>query len=145
MSELRAIPQPCARGPAACRSRPVTAATAAPPVHDLLLALAGRLDDDLLAWARELLAVGEEDQAVELATAALAAERVVLPPTLRGRARRGGARGARPTWTSRPRWPPARRRRGRATGSTRRPRPATRCARSSRRCPPAASPAARCT
>ena len=60
----------------------MTAATV-PPVHDLLLALAGRLDDDLLAWARELLAVGEEDQAVELATAALAAERVVLPPTLR--------------------------------------------------------------
>jgi len=61
----------------------VTAVTAAPPVHDLLLALAGRLDDDLLAWARELLAVGEGDQAVELATAALAAERVVLPSTLR--------------------------------------------------------------
>ena len=61
----------------------MTAATVAPPVHDLLLALAGRLDDDLLAWARELLAVGEEDQAVELVTAALAAERVVLPPTLR--------------------------------------------------------------
>ncbi len=61
----------------------MTAATPAPPVHDLLLAMAGRLDDDLLAWARELLAVGEEDQAVELATAALVAERVVLPPTLR--------------------------------------------------------------
>jgi hypothetical protein len=57
--------------------------TAAPPVHDLLLALAGRLDDDILAWARELAAVGEPDQAIELATAALAAERVVLPPTLR--------------------------------------------------------------
>jgi hypothetical protein len=56
---------------------------AAPSVHDLLLALAGRLDDDLLAWARELLAVGEHDQAVELATAALAAEQVVLPPPLR--------------------------------------------------------------
>jgi hypothetical protein len=55
----------------------------APPVHDLLLELAGRLDDDLLAWARELLAVGEGGQAVELATAALAAERVVLPPSLR--------------------------------------------------------------
>jgi hypothetical protein len=56
---------------------------ATPPVHDLLLALAGRLDDDLLAWVRELAAVGEPDQAIELATAALAAERVVLPPTLR--------------------------------------------------------------
>src|SRR5689334_8483397 len=57
--------------------------SAAPSVHDLLLALAGRLDDDLLAWARELLAVGEQDQAVELATAALVAERVALPATLR--------------------------------------------------------------
>jgi hypothetical protein len=56
---------------------------ATPSVHDLLLALAGRLDDDLLAWARELVAVGEQEQAVELATAALAAERVVLPPPLR--------------------------------------------------------------
>src|SRR5690349_13242165 len=55
----------------------------APPVHDLLLALAGRLDDDLVAWTRELLAVGEAGQAVELATAALAAERVVLPHPLR--------------------------------------------------------------
>ena len=56
---------------------------ATPSVHDLLLALAGRLDDDLLSWVRELAAVGEQDQAIELATAALAAERVVLPPTLR--------------------------------------------------------------
>ena len=55
----------------------------APSVHDLLLALAGRLDDDLLAWTRELAAVGEEDEAIELATAALAAERVVLPASLR--------------------------------------------------------------
>jgi hypothetical protein len=54
-----------------------------PSVHDLLLALAGRVDDDLLAWSRELLAVGEPDQAVELATAGLAVDRVVLPPTLR--------------------------------------------------------------
>lgn len=57
-----------------------------PTVHELLLALAGRLDDDLLAWARELVAVGEEGQAVELATAALAAERVALPPALRAAA-----------------------------------------------------------
>jgi hypothetical protein len=54
-----------------------------PDAHELLLELAGRLDDDLLAWARELVAVGEEGQAVELASAALAAERVVLPPALR--------------------------------------------------------------
>ena len=57
-----------------------------PTVHELLLALAGRLDDDLLAWARELVAVGEEGQAVELATAALAAERVALPPAVRAAA-----------------------------------------------------------
>ena len=31
-----------------------------PDAHELLLELAGRLDDDLLAWARELVAVGEE-------------------------------------------------------------------------------------
>src|SRR5918998_5736235 len=61
----------------------MSAVTGVPPVHDLLLGLAGRVDDDLLAWARELLAVGEDDQAVELATAAVAAERVVLPSTLR--------------------------------------------------------------
>ena len=54
-----------------------------PDVYDLLLALAGRLDDDLLAWARELVAVGEEGQAVELVTAALAAERVMLPAAVR--------------------------------------------------------------
>ncbi|MBL8926750.1 MAG: hypothetical protein JNM77_10990, partial [Pseudonocardia sp.] len=54
-----------------------------PDVYDLLLALAGRLDDDLLAWARELVAVGEEGQAVELVTAALAAERVTLPAPVR--------------------------------------------------------------
>ena len=54
-----------------------------PDVYDLLLALAGRLDDDLLAWARELVAVGEEGQAVELVTAALAAERVKLPAAVR--------------------------------------------------------------
>jgi hypothetical protein len=57
--------------------------SAAPSVHDLLLALAGRLDDDLLAWGRELLAVGEQDQAVELVTAALVAERVALPAPVR--------------------------------------------------------------
>ena len=38
-----------------------------PDVYDLLLALAGRLDDDLLAWARELVAVeppGERQEQV---------------------------------------------------------------------------------
>ena len=54
-----------------------------PGVHELLLELAGRLDDDLLAWARELVAVGEEGQAVELAVAALVAEHVTLTPAVR--------------------------------------------------------------
>jgi hypothetical protein len=51
--------------------------------HDLLLALAGRLDDDLLAACRELVAVGEDGRAVELACAALAADRAALPPAVR--------------------------------------------------------------
>ncbi|MCO1655341.1 hypothetical protein [Pseudonocardia humida] len=53
--------------------------------HDLLLALAGRVDDDLLGWVRELVAVGEDAHAVEMLTASLAADRVALPPTVRGR------------------------------------------------------------
>ena len=35
-------------------------------IHDLLLDLAGRVDDDLLAWARELVAVGETQHAFEV-------------------------------------------------------------------------------
>jgi hypothetical protein len=58
------------------------AASGIPP-HEVLLWLAGRIDDDLLAWARELIAVGEDDQAVELITATLIADRVSLPPMLR--------------------------------------------------------------
>ena len=58
--------------------------------HQLLLQLAGRLDDDLLAWARELVAVGEEGQAVELAVAALVAEQVALPEPLRAALVRSG-------------------------------------------------------
>ncbi len=42
-------------------------------VHDLLLALAGRLDDDALADARELLASAEVDRALELVAGCLAA------------------------------------------------------------------------
>lgn len=53
------------------------------PPHEVLLWLAGRIDDDLLAWTRELIAVGEDDQAVELITATLIADRVSLPPMLR--------------------------------------------------------------
>jgi hypothetical protein len=51
--------------------------------HDLLLALAGRVDDDLLNWARELVAVGEDARAVEMLTASLVAARAVLPGPLR--------------------------------------------------------------
>ncbi|HEY0812139.1 MAG TPA: hypothetical protein VGE11_02565 [Pseudonocardia sp.] len=51
--------------------------------HDLLLRLAGRVDDDLLADARELVAVGEDGHALELVTAALAAEGAALPPPVR--------------------------------------------------------------
>ncbi|MGQ0577215.1 MAG: hypothetical protein ACT4RN_23880 [Pseudonocardia sp.] len=51
--------------------------------HELLLTLAGRVDDDLLAWARELVAVGEEGRGVELLTAALVADRVALPEPVR--------------------------------------------------------------
>jgi outer membrane biosynthesis protein TonB len=50
--------------------------------HDLLLALAGRVDDDLLSWARELVAVGEDARAVEMLTASLVAARAVLPGPL---------------------------------------------------------------
>lgn len=51
--------------------------------HELLLRLAGRVDDDLLADAREFVAVGEDGQALELVTAALAADAAVLPPAVR--------------------------------------------------------------
>lgn len=51
--------------------------------HELLLRLAGRVDDDLLADARELVAVGEDGHALELVTAALAADDTVLPPAVR--------------------------------------------------------------
>jgi hypothetical protein len=58
----------------------------APPAlttHELLLALAGRVDDDLLGIGRELAAIGEDPQAVELLAAALVADRAVLPPWIR--------------------------------------------------------------
>lgn len=45
-------------------------------LHDLLLALAGRVDDDALTWARELLAVAELDRAVELVVGCLLAGRI---------------------------------------------------------------------
>ncbi|WP_281688845.1 hypothetical protein [Pseudonocardia thermophila] len=51
--------------------------------HQLLLGLAGHIDDDLLAWVRELAAVGEEARAVSLATAGIAAGRIPLPGPVR--------------------------------------------------------------
>ncbi len=62
--------------------------------HDLLLALAGRVDDDLLGWARELTAVGEDAHAVELLTASLVASRTALPRPVRA-ALTAAARSAR--------------------------------------------------
>lgn len=56
---------------------------AAPTAHELLLALAGWVDDDLLATGRELVAVGEEARALELLVASLAAERAGLPEPVR--------------------------------------------------------------
>lgn len=47
-------------------------------VHDFLLACAGRIDDDALTDARELLAMAELDRAVELLTASLVAGRIRL-------------------------------------------------------------------
>jgi hypothetical protein len=58
-------------------------ATSQGTTHDLLLALAGRVDDDLLRWARELVALGEDARAVEMLTASLVAARAVLPAPVR--------------------------------------------------------------
>ena len=43
----------------------------------------GSVDDDLLAWARELVAVGEDGTRCELVTAALVADAIPLPPPVR--------------------------------------------------------------
>ncbi|ALE75661.1 hypothetical protein FRP1_27315 [Pseudonocardia sp. EC080625-04] len=53
------------------------------PTYRLLLELAGRVDDDLLATGRELVTVGEEGHALELLVAELVAGRVVLPSAVR--------------------------------------------------------------
>ncbi|MGQ0480543.1 MAG: hypothetical protein ACT4O0_05865 [Pseudonocardia sp.] len=47
--------------------------------HNLLLSLAGLVDDELLGWARELAAVGESDYAFELIIATVSADRLRLP------------------------------------------------------------------
>ncbi|WP_226361556.1 hypothetical protein [Pseudonocardia sp. ICBG1142] len=53
------------------------------PTYRLLRELAGRVDDDLLATGRELVAVGEEGHALELLVAELVAGRAVLPHAVR--------------------------------------------------------------
>ncbi|OLL74845.1 DNA polymerase III subunits gamma and tau [Pseudonocardia sp. Ae168_Ps1] len=53
------------------------------PTYRLLLELAGRVDDDLLATGRELVTVDEEGHALELLVAELVAGRVVLPSAVR--------------------------------------------------------------
>src|ERR1700704_2579343 len=50
-----------------------------PGPHSLLLSLAGLIDDELLGWCRELTAVGESDYALELVTAAIAADHLRVP------------------------------------------------------------------
>ncbi|GEL18425.1 hypothetical protein [Pseudonocardia asaccharolytica] len=57
--------------------------TPALTMHELLLALAGRVDDDLLAQSRELVAIGEDTQALELLAATLVADRTALPSQVR--------------------------------------------------------------
>nr|WP_042184615.1 hypothetical protein [Kibdelosporangium sp. MJ126-NF4]CEL16407.1 predicted protein [Kibdelosporangium sp. MJ126-NF4]CTQ94331.1 predicted protein [Kibdelosporangium sp. MJ126-NF4] len=52
-------------------------------VHDLLLGLAGRLDDDALTDARELLASAELDRSLELIGGCLVAGRLPLSPVER--------------------------------------------------------------
>ncbi len=49
-------------------------------LHDLLLSMAGRVDDDALSQAREFLAVGELDRAVELLVGTLLAGRIPVLP-----------------------------------------------------------------
>ena len=88
--------------------------------------MAGRVDDDLLAWARELVAVGEDTRAVELLTAA--------PVRRPGRA---AARRPRPPWTAAT--TPDRPRRRRQAG----PRQARRAATDHRFRPPRWWPTAR--
>jgi hypothetical protein len=50
-------------------------------IHDLLLSLAGRLDDDALADARQMLASAELDRSLEFVAGCLVAGRVVLSKT----------------------------------------------------------------
>lgn len=58
--------------------------------HGLLLSLAGLIDDELLGWCRELAAVGESDYALELVTAAIAADNVRVPEAVHAGLLRSG-------------------------------------------------------
>ncbi|NGY59626.1 hypothetical protein G7043_11880 [Lentzea sp. NEAU-D13] len=49
-------------------------------LHDLLLSMAGRVDDDALSQAREFLAVGELDRAIEMLIGALLAGSIPVLP-----------------------------------------------------------------
>ncbi len=49
-------------------------------LHDLLLSMAGRVDDDALSQAREFLAVGELDRAVEILVGTLLAGSIPVLP-----------------------------------------------------------------
>lgn len=57
--------------------------TAYESTHHLLLAMAGRIDDDLLGWARELVSVGEEPRAISLLIAEITASHTALPVAVR--------------------------------------------------------------
>ena len=49
-------------------------------LHDLLLSMAGRVDDDALSQAREFLAVGELDRAIEMLIGTLLAGSIPVLP-----------------------------------------------------------------
>ena len=103
--------------------------TSAEATHDLLLDLAGRVDDDLLAWARELVAVGETQHAVELISAHAGRRpgRAAGPDP--GRAGRGRPRRSASSWTSTRALAPRARRGRRHRAPVRPPAPAGRGAR----------------
>jgi hypothetical protein len=56
-------------------------------LHDILLRMAGRVDDDALTSARELVAIAESDRAVELLVGCLVAGGVPVTPAENGQLR----------------------------------------------------------
>ena len=56
-------------------------------LHDILLRMAGRVDDDALTSARELVAIAESDRAVELLMGCLIAGGVPVTPAENGQLR----------------------------------------------------------